>query len=65
MSDEKKKSGPNVYWPCENKALIPLLVGIVDRLLNPDEVIVVTRASVESLRRLTKAKKKDIIDVDE
>ncbi len=65
MSDEKKKAGPNVYWPCENPILTPLLVGIIDRLMEPDLAPRVDRATVESLRKIGKPKKKDIISEDE
>lgn len=65
MTDEKKKAGPNVYWPCESESLKPLLLGIIDRLLEPEKTIHVNRATVDSLRKLGKSKKKDIISEDE
>lgn len=62
---ENKKAGPNVYWPCENLILRPLLMGIIDRLIEPQKEFFIDRATVESLRKLGKKPKKDIISEDE
>lgn len=67
MSETKKQAGPNVFWPWDttDEGERLMLITIVDRLITPGIPQKVDRATVESLQRLEKKPKKDIISVDD